>query len=136
MDATKKRQNFLRFANQIKELGYDVYIVEYNDNTDYHNYGWIVNDKDEIGHFYLDCFGEGVSFSTEHKPCHPFGKGFCIDDEWGGWKIFTKETIDRVFIHHPEWAKNEPYHPLSEIRKWSAKEFIEKYWDKKHLKQL
>ena len=44
MDIKQKRERFLMFANQIKDLGYKVYIKKSEESA----YGYIVNEKDEI----------------------------------------------------------------------------------------
>lgn len=112
------REDFLQYAREIKDLGYKVYIC-----TDpMYNYGYIVNDKDEVGYFQLGEFW-GVSFSTKHKPNTEFGCGFGLDD-WDKPQVspLSRKIVDRVFIHHPSWAR--PSNKIHTIKKWSATEFL------------
>ena len=120
---------FIKLANDIKELGYKVFI-RYNDWGQH--YGWIVNDKDEIGYFQFDDFRCGITFSTVHKPCYEFGSGFSLDNWDEGHRTFTREIVDRCFIHHPRWARGK----LSQIRKYTATEYFAKYWDKENVIKL
>lgn len=115
--AETKHERFLAYAQEIKELGYKVYICK----DGYWNYGYIVNEKDEIGYFQLGDFGYGVRFSTKHKNCRQFGGGFCLD-KWDSPRVspLTKEIVDRVFIHHPLWAVGN----ANLIKKWTATEFF------------
>ena len=124
MDIKKKRERFLMFANQIKDLGYKVYIKKSEESA----YGYIVNEKDEIGYFQLDEWGCDLHFGTMHKPCRWFGKGFGICET----NKVTKDKIDKVFIKYPAWARGM----LSAIKKWTATEFLEKNWDKDNIIQL
>ena len=133
MDAKKK--NFEAFAKAIKELGYKVYITR----REHSNYGWVVNEKDEIGYFQLDDFGCGITFSTIHKPMCVLGTGFGLDDHFNGHDVFTREIVDRCFAHHPEWANSLPYSDrkkFPEIRKYTATEFLANYWDKENVIEL
>ena len=124
----QKRELFLDYAKQIKELGYKVFVTKRESS----NYGWIVNEKDKVGYFQLGDFGYGIVFSTKHKPCYEFGSGFGLDNWDEPHTQFTKEIIDRVFIHHPIWARGH----VSEIEKYSAKEFFANHWDKKNIIEL
>ena len=125
MDIKKKRERFLMFANQIKDLGYKVYIK----NSEESAYGYIVNEKDEIGYFQLDEWGCDLHFGTMHKPSGEFGTGFGI---YNYTNEISKEIIDKVFIKYPVWAKGR----LSAIKKWTATEFLENNWDKDNIIQL
>ena len=124
MDIKQKRERFLMFANQIKDLGYKVYIKKREDST----YGYIVNEKDEIGYFQLDEWGCDIHYGTIHKPCREFGTGFGIKET----SEVSREIIDKTFIKYPVWAKGM----LSAIKKWTATEFLEKNWDKDNIIQL
>ena len=135
MNTNEKKERFLGYANEIKNLGYKVYIVQ----SDYYNYGWIVNDKDEIGYFQLSEWGFGVTFSTCHKPMKEYGTGFRLDDNFDYHTEFSRELVDRVFAKYPDWMLERPYFErkyLNEIRKYSAKEFLENHWDNKNIKEL
>lgn len=123
-----KKELFLYYAKHIKDLGYKVFVT----NREFSNYGWIVNEKDEVGYFQLGDFGYGVTFSTVHKPCYEFGSGFGLDDWDKPHKTFTKEIVDRCFAHHPYWAKGK----LSQIRKYTATEYFANYWDKKNIIEI
>lgn len=135
MNTNAKKERFLGFANEIKNLGYKVYIT----NREFSTYGWIVNDKDEIGYFQMDDFGCGIRFSTVHKPMNEYGAGFSLDDTFETHTEFTKELVDRIFVKYPDWMLERPYWEkkhLNDIKKYSAKEFIETYWDQKNLCEL
>lgn len=125
-----KRKKFEEYAQAIKDLGYKVFVRKYDGDDYLNNYGWIVNDKDEIGYFQLDRFGIAITFSTRHKPCYGIGCGFGLDDEFEGWKTFDKEVVDRCFMHHPDWAKRCD---IPKIHKWTATEFFAKYWNKENI---
>ena len=110
---------FLEYAKEVKALGYRVFIK----NNESCHYGYIVNDKDEIGYFQLNDFGFGVRFSTRHKPNGEFGCGFGLDT-WDNPKTspLTRKDVDRIFIHHPDWAR--PFGKLHTIKKWTATEYL------------
>lgn len=127
-----KRKKFEEYAQAIKDLGYKVFVRKYEGDDYLNNYGWIVNDKDEIGYFQLDRFGFAVTFSTLHKPC-VFGRGFGLDDEFEGWKTFDREIVDRCFIHHPDWLNPFDLRKVGEIHKWTATEYFAKYWNKESV---
>lgn len=118
----KKREIFIEYANEIKALGYTVYIGAYDE----WNYGYIINDKDEIGYFQLGDYGMGVRFSTMHKPEREICSGFSLDDPLEYQTVITKEVIDRCFVFAPAWVTG---HDRAKVRKWSAKEFISKKQD-------
>ena len=124
-----KKELFDKLANDIKKLGYKVF-VSYNDWGQH--YGWVVNDKDEVGYFQFDDFCCGITFSTVHKPCHEFGTGFALDDWFNGHRTFTKELVDRCFVHHPSWARGN----LSAIRKYTATEFFADHRNKENIIKL
>lgn len=121
-----KRETFLQYAKEIKNLGYKVYIT----NDKMFCFGYIVNDKDQMGYFQLGYYGYGVRFSTEHKPLGGYGNGFMLDP-WDDCKeTFTKEIIDRIFVKYPTWARSQEtdnygrVFSRESIQKYSAKEFI------------
>ena len=135
MNTNEKKERFLGYANEIKNLGYKVYIAQ----SDYYNYGWIVNEKDEIGYFQLGDWGFGVSFSTIHKPMNEFGTGFRVGDDDSYYTEMSRELVDRVFAKYPDWMLSRPYwetEHLKNIRKYSAKDYLENYWDKKNVREL
>ena len=116
------REDFLKYAKEIKDLGYKVYVNDVSNDYSFGNYGYIVNDKDEIGYFQLGEFW-GVQFSTKHKPNGEFGCGFGLDT-WDKPQVspLTREIVDRVFMHHPSWAR--PSNKIHTIKKWTATEFF------------
>lgn len=127
MSNKEKKELFLEYAKHIKGLGYRVIIT----NREYSYYGWIVNEKDQIGYFQLSSWGFGIQLSMIHKPCKNFASGFtCMKDHFDYYteKELTKENIDRCFSLAPEWATGN----LSEIRKWSAEEYLSKHWGKEY----
>lgn len=122
----ERKKYFLSKAEEIKNLGYKVYVVD----DDLYNYGYIINDKDEVGYFQLGDFGHGVSFGTMHKPCGHFGTGFSMD-KWDELpEKITKEVVNRVFIHHPSWV--DPYEAryLDEIVKYTEETLLKSTWGK------
>ena len=130
-----KRDNFLQYANEIKSLGYKVYVIDNNDS----NYGFIVNGRNEIGYFQLTWFGEGIHLSTMHKPCH-FGTGFSCS---GGVDDYitelTTNAIDEAFAQYPSWVLDLPRWEkkrLNEVHKYKADEYLANYWNKQNLVEL
>ena len=139
MDIKVKRERFLAWANEIKELGYKVFVIQPTEHFEYCCYGWVVNEKDEIGYFQSDEWGSGITFSTVHKPTREFGSGFGLDDEFESRTVFTKEIVDRCFVTVPDWFYQRPYWErknLHLIKKYTATEFFENYWNKKNVVQL
>lgn len=127
MDIKKKRELFLDYAMQIKELGYKVIVKSREDCC----YGWIVNDKDEIGYFQLSSWGFGIQFSMIHVPCTGYGSGFsCEKDQFDYQTEMTREIVDRCFAFAPIWASG------AKIKKWSAKKFLAQHWDKENDVEL
>lgn len=129
-----KRERFLQYAGQIKSLGYKVYVNDVDNSSSFGNYGYIVNDRDEVGYFQLGDYGYGVSFSTKHKPCSHFGTGFGLDN-WDELPTeITKEVVDRVFIHHPSWVSAFDSKYLGEIVKYTEKTLLESTWGRNIIK--
>lgn len=131
MKAEEKKQRFLTFAEDIKNLGYKVLLSPASLDRFFY-YGYVINDKDEVGSFSLDEWGGGIRFSTMHKPCKNFGCGFSLDDSFEGQTEMTKEIVDRCFQHHPDWAKGN----TALIKKYKASEWIKTCWNKEELKEL
>ena len=87
----------------------------------------------------MDDFSCGITFSTVHKPMNHYGSGFSCDDAWVSHIDFSRELVDRVFARYPDWMNEKPYFErkwLCDIKKWSAKEYLEKFWDKKNLVEI
>ena len=139
MKTNEKRKMFLGYANEIKNLGYKVFVSKPTKISLDKNYGWIVNEKDEIGYFQYEPYC-GVRFSTIHKPMNEYGSGFsCENDRWNYHTTFSKEIVDRCFARVPGWMFSRPSWEkkhLDKIRKWTATEYFEKYWDKANLIEL
>ena len=125
---TDKELRFIDYAKQIKSLGYKVVVTNRPNSC----YGWVINDKDQIGYFQLGDYGWGIRFSSIHKGTRDFGQGFMLDDWDEAKSEFTKEIVDRCFVHHPAWAKGN----VGSIVKYSAKEYLDTYWDKKNLVEI
>ena len=126
-----KREVFLQYANDIKKLGYRVFVC----SDRMYNFGYIVNDNDEIGSFQLGDYGYGVRFSTMHKALSGYGMGFCLD-AWDECKSdFTHEIVDRIFVKYPIWARLQEvdnygrYVSRESIVKYSAKSFLSEVKD-------
>lgn len=93
-----ERELFLRYANEIKELGYKVFVCS-NSNS---SYGYIVDSSERIGYFQLN-YGS-LSFTTVHKPCRMCGTGFRVAEDV---RVLTSDIINRCFINVPNWAIND-----------------------------
>lgn len=135
MEADKKKERFLSYAQQIKDLGFRVFYSSRSlDNFFF--YGFIVNNNDEIGTFSLCEDGNSLCFSTKHKYCIDFGDGFLLDNSFEGQTEITKSIVERCFKHHAEWVKSNKWSNPYMIRKWNASEFFKQYWDKDNIKEL
>jgi len=124
---TQKRKNFLAYAQEIRNLGYRVII----DGEEHWNYGYIINDKDEIGYFELDNWGYGVRFSTMHYSTRTMGTGFGLDDSFNGHTKITKNIVDRCFVrvpaycYAPGWCRTkEERDDLERVKKYKGSEYI------------
>lgn len=124
---TQKRERFLEYAKKIKELGYKVVICD----SAYWNYGYVINDKDEIGYFQLDDWGCGVCFSTMHYGTKTMGTGFGLDDTYNGHTKITKEVVDRCFVRVPAfcysrgWCRTkEEREDLERVKKYKGSEYV------------
>ena len=93
-----KRELFLQYAKQIKELGYTVYISA----DENYNYGHIVNDEDQICYFQLSDFFDLLNLSTLHIPCKKCGSGFRMYEDIA---VPTKEIVNSCFFAGPNWAR-------------------------------
>ena len=136
MYAKEKKEKFLGYANEIKNLGYKVFVT----TREMSNYGWIVNDKDEIGYFQLGDYGFGIKFSCIHHPMNEYGSGFSVHDDSNDYDTeFSRESVDRVFAKYPGWMLSRPHWEqklLGSIKKYSAKEYLENYWDKANIVEI
>lgn len=136
---TQKRKNFLAYAQEIRNLGYRVII-----NGDaLWNYGYIINDKDEIGCFQLDDWGCGVRFSTMHYGTRTMGTGFGLDDSFNGHTKITKNIVDRCFVRVPAhccapgWCRTkEGRDDLERVKKYKGSDYIAMHWNKDKLVEL
>lgn len=122
-----KRETFLADAKKIKALGYRVYI---NSETMW-NYGYVVNDNDEIGYFQQGDYGYGIRFSTKHYGTKHMGHGFMLDDWDEAHSEFTREMIDRCFVrvpafcYHNGWCRTEEeLKDLDNVKKYKASEYL------------
>lgn len=121
-----RRKQFLQYVEQIKQLGYRVFIRK----DEFTTFGWVVNEKEQIGYFQLDDWGTGLCFSTVHKPCTKFGSGFGLDTSLESKTTITKAIVDRVFVTYPGWARR--YKDIARVKKYTLGEFIEykkSWWD-------
>lgn len=123
MTQEEAKKTFLSYAQAIKEMGFRVFVSKRG------NYGWIVNDKDQIGSFDYRPY-EGIKLSTIHKPCLSCGTGFRVG-ECTNPDVLTKEQIEQVFIKAPFWGQ----HYVS-ISKRTATEYFQNYWDKDNVEEI
>lgn len=134
-----KRETFIEDAKKIKALGYRVFI----DSDRMWNYGYVVNDKDEIGYFQQGDYGFGIRFGTIHYGAKYMGRGFNLDD-WDECKFeFTKDIVDRCFVRVPAycyragWCKNaEERKDLENVKKYKASEYLANTWNKDKIVEL
>ena len=134
-----KKEQFLEYAKEIKSLGYRVFVIKRNDS----NYGWVVNDKDEIGHFQLGDYGYGVTFSTMHYGTRSMGTGFGLDNWDEAHTTFTRRLVDRCFVRVPHfcyetgWCRTrEELEDLNRVKKYKFSEWIKTYWDKENVEEI
>lgn len=138
MEAKEKREIFLGYAKEIKALGYRVFVTESKDPRYPALYGWVVNEKDEIGYFQYDVY-EGVHFSTVHKAMHEYGTGFAAELGDTHYTTFSRELVDKCFVRVPDWMLARPSWEkkyLGEIKKLTATEYFENYWNKENVKEI
>lgn len=128
MTQEEAKKTFLSYAKTIKKMGFRVYVSKrVNPFNDF--YGWIVNDKDEIGIFEYRPY-EGIHLGTMHKPARNRGTGFGVGNPYGQANL-SKELIEQVFLKCPGWAKK-----CSGIIKWTATEYFQNYWDKDNVEEI
>ena len=110
-----KRELFLQYAKQIKDLGYTVFVSSGSD-------GYVVNDKNQIGYFSFGYYG--INFTTVHKPCRQCGTGFRVTDD--EVQNITKQIVDSVFSTAPYWGSQY----IQFVKKYSSlDEFKKKHWN-------
>lgn len=126
MTNSEAKEQFLSYAKEIKEMGYRVF-VSTRENSFHTFYGWIVNEKDEIGYFQYEPY-RGIKLSTIHKPGR-FGTGFTVGNPDGQY-VFSKKLIEMVFSKCPSWVCSLV------IVKWTATEYFNHYWDKENVVQI
>ena len=97
MKVNEKRELFISYCNQIKKLGYRVFVSKNNE----YNYAYFT-DGINIGNCYLNDMG-GISFSTVHVPNTSSGRGFAIDNKNNCFFKFTRSEIINSFVVVPSW---------------------------------
>ena len=135
-----KREQFIKYANEVKALGYRVFVTKESNG---YCYGYVVNEKDEIGYFQLGDYGYGLSFSTIHHGTKLMGRGFCLD-EWDKLPCeFTREIVDRCFVRVPSWCYQKGWYrtkeerkALDNIKKYKASEYLSSLWNKDDIEEL
>lgn len=132
-----RRDTFLEDAYKIRRLGYRVFVCK--DST----YGWVVNDKGEIGYFQQGDYGYGILFSTLHHGTRYMGTGFGLDSWYEAHTEFSRALVDRVFAVVPPhcyeegWCKTrEEREDLERVKKYTANEYFDNYWDKENVVEL
>ena len=135
----KRYERFIADAKKIKELGYRVFV-----NADsMWRYGYVVNDKDEIGYFQQGDYGFGIVFSTKHYGTRKFGSGFSLDNWDEAHSEFTREIVDRCFVRVPShcyqngWCRTkEERDDLENVKKYKASEYLATCCNKDSLVEL
>ena len=112
----RKRETFLQYAKQIKNLGYTVYISA----DEYYNYGYIVNKNNSICYFQLSDFFDLLNLSTVHIPCSQCGSGFRMHENIAEP---TKEIVNSCFCDGPVWAGAD----LKYVTKYEGWEHYQSY---------
>ena len=108
-----RRRILMEIGQEIKSLGYDVYIIADRDAA----FGYIVNEKNEIGYFEVDYYGM-CTFHTLHKANREYGSGFKVLENMP--EKLTRKYVDRVFcIDNGEFPYAYRY-----IKKWNADEYF------------
>lgn len=112
----RKRETFLQYAKQIKNLGYTVYISA----DEYYNYGYIVNKNNSICYFQLSDFFDLLNFSTVHIPCQQCGSGFRMYENISDP---TNEIINNCFCSGPDWIGSD----IRFVKKYDGWEHYQSY---------
>lgn len=139
MAQISKRERFLEYAKEIKDLGYRVFVCD----DEYWNYGYVINDKDEIGYFQLGDYGCGIRFGTKHYGTRTMGDGFCIDDYGDEKSVITKKIVDRCFVrvpahcYVPGWCRTkEEREDLERVKKYKGSEYVKTCFNHDKLVEL
>ena len=132
-----KRNTFLEDARKIRLLGYRVFVSQRD------TYGWVVNDKGEIGYFQQGDYGYGIVFGTLHYGTWHMGSGFSLDNWDEAHTEFSRALVDRAFAKVPPhcyregWCRTkEELEDLERVKKYTANEYFENYWDKDNVIEL
>lgn len=123
----RTREQFLPYMEQIKALGYRVFVHE---DEIKRTYCFIADEQGRIGYCQLGDFGRGCRFSTNHKGCKEFGSGFSIQDWTEAVYEVKRYHIEEALQLAPNWAiQRYGMAKLQKvIKKWTLEEYLSSYW--------
>jgi hypothetical protein len=100
MDTKSRKEILVKVAEDIRRLGYDVYITTHENYA----YAYVLNGIGNIAYFEISGFGY-PRFSTLHVPSREYGSGFLVSDGMpeGG---LTRGFVDSMFLAN---TKEFPY---------------------------
>lgn len=128
----RKAERFLPYMEQIKELGYRVFVHE---DEIKRTYCFIADEQGRIGYCQLGDFGRGCRFSTNHKGCKEFGSGFSIQDWTEAVYEVKRHHIEEALQLAPNWAiQRYGMAKLQKvIKKWTLEEYLSSYWGQGYI---
>ena len=123
MNIIERRKDILaRVADEIKALGYDVYITTHPNYV----FGYIVNGKNRISYFEVTDLFE-VWFGSLHVPSRAHGSCFRVGTKEDA---LTKEFIDNTFL------ANTKEFPYAKVVSEKADEYLASCDRMKDLKKI
>lgn len=128
----RKAERFLPYMEQIKALGYRVFVHE---DEIKRTYCFIADEQGRIGYCQLGDFGRGCRFSTNHKGCKEFGSGFSIQDWTEAVYEVKRHHIEEALQLAPNWAiQRYGMAKLQKvIKKWTLEEYLSSYWGQGYI---
>ena len=128
----RTREQFLPYMEQIKALGYRVFV---NKDELKQTYCFIADEQGRIGYCQLGDFGYGCRFSTKHKGTKDFGGGFSIHDWDEPVYEIKRHHIEEALQLAPNWAiQRYGMAKLQKvIKKWTLEEYLSSYWGQGYI---
>lgn len=128
----RKAERFLPYMEQIKALGYRVFVHE---DEIKRTYCFIADEQGRIGYCQLGDYGRGCRFSTNHKGCKEFGSGFSIQDWTEAVYEVKRHHIEEALQLAPNWAiQRYGMAKLQKvIKKWTLEEYLSSYWGQGYI---